>query len=105
MRSGSLPFHSRSFPALAIAARIVTGCLLVGCANEHSAPPQPHALTTGSIAPSASPHPRATVIVMPGDTLYRIARRHHVTVYDLKIANDLTHDRIASGQMLYLPAY
>jgi hypothetical protein len=43
-------------------------------------------------------------IVKKGDTLYSLARRHSVTVYQLVYYNCLTSYQIWIGQRLYLPA-
>ena len=42
--------------------------------------------------------------VRPGDTLWDIARRHGVTVEELKSVNGLTSPRIVAGQTLALPS-
>jgi LysM repeat protein len=41
--------------------------------------------------------------VRPGDTLFKIAKRHSVTVSDLKSRNNLRNDRIVVGQTLTIP--
>ena len=41
--------------------------------------------------------------VRPGDTLFKIARRHGITVSDLKSSNKLRNDRIIVGQTLTIP--
>jgi LysM repeat protein len=41
--------------------------------------------------------------VRPGDTLFKIAKRHGITVSDLKSSNKLRHDRIIVGQTLAIP--
>lgn len=46
----------------------------------------------------------ATVEVRKGDTLYRIARAHNVTVADLMQANGLQSQTIKEGQRLTIPA-
>ena len=43
-----------------------------------------------------------SVVVQPGDSLYRIARRHKVTVEALQFANSLTSEKIQAGQRLIL---
>jgi LysM repeat protein len=78
---------------------------LVGCNTEPYASSEQQFLTTGSISPP-QPHPSpAQIIVQPGDTLYGIARRHNVSVYDLMTFNNLTAERIAIGQALVVPPY
>src|SRR5690606_342430 len=42
--------------------------------------------------------------VRPGDTHWRIARRHGVTVDELKAANGLAGPKIKAGQTLAVPA-
>jgi LysM repeat protein len=41
--------------------------------------------------------------VRPGDTLFKIAKRHGITVSDLKSNNKLRNDRIIVGQTLVIP--
>jgi LysM repeat protein len=43
-----------------------------------------------------------SVFVKPGDTLWRIAQRYHVTVDHLRTLNQLTDNRIVIGQALWL---
>ncbi|MEZ5855503.1 MAG: peptidoglycan DD-metalloendopeptidase family protein [Hyphomicrobiaceae bacterium] len=44
------------------------------------------------------------VTVVPGDTLYGISRRHHVSISELMSVNGLTNPTIHPGQQLALPA-
>ena len=44
-------------------------------------------------------------IVQPGDTLYNLALRLHLTVYQLQLANCLPSTDIRIGQRLYVPFY
>ncbi|GGA64871.1 peptidoglycan-binding protein [Ornithinibacillus halotolerans] len=44
-----------------------------------------------------------TYIVMAGDTLTRISNQHHVTIDEIKEANNLTSDVIYVGQQLIIP--
>ena len=44
-------------------------------------------------------------IVQPGDTLYNLALRLHMTVYQLQLANCLHSTLIRIGQELYVPFY
>lgn len=53
-------------------------------------------------APPATPSDAREIVVKPGDTLYVLARRHGVTVADLKAANGLTSNTIRPGQKLVL---
>jgi len=43
-------------------------------------------------------------IVQPGDTLSSLSRQLGVSVYELKLANCLTSDKIRAGQPLYVPS-
>jgi LysM repeat protein len=43
--------------------------------------------------------------VKPGDTLEKIARKHQVTVSDLKTANRFDDDKIFVGQDVHIPTY
>ncbi|WP_423414408.1 LysM peptidoglycan-binding domain-containing protein [Hyphomicrobium sp. B1] len=42
--------------------------------------------------------------VQPGDTLYGLSRRHHVSLAELTTLNNLNNPNIHPGQKLYLPA-
>jgi LysM repeat protein len=48
-------------------------------------------------------NPPTHVSVQPGDTLWRIARKYHADLDQLRAINHLTGDRIVSGQALRLP--
>ncbi|MHB1307730.1 MAG: LysM peptidoglycan-binding domain-containing protein [Limisphaerales bacterium] len=59
----------------------------------------------GPLAGSATNAPGETIYqVKAGDTLYKIARDHGVTVADLRRANKLRTDRITVKQTLKIPA-
>lgn len=47
----------------------------------------------------------ASYQVQSGDTLYKIAGNHKITVEELKQANNLTSSVIRTGQILEIPAY
>lgn len=49
-------------------------------------------------------NPATKYTVHKGDTLYNIARIHHITVDELKKANNLTSNIIHDGQVLNLPS-
>lgn len=61
----------------------------------------------GGTAPPANPPPPAggaTYVVQPGDTLYRIALRHGVTVAALVAANQIQNSNLITvGQVLVIP--
>lgn len=65
----------------------------------------------GADSASVSPAPHATKIakgemieVKPGDTLYGLSRRHHVSLTELSSLNNLSNPSLKPGQKLYLPA-
>lgn len=69
-------------------------------------PPQPYRAATAQL-PAQQPYGLGSgrvVEVMPGDTLYSIARRNAVTVAALVDTNHLTGPSIRVGQRLALPA-
>jgi outer membrane biogenesis lipoprotein LolB len=101
---------SSSFPlnAVLLATVLLVGaCLfLVGCADEPNHERETGSITTGSIsATSAHTRPGRTAIVQQGDTLFSIARRYNVTVYDLASSNNLSSSRLRVGQILSVPSY
>ena len=58
---------------------------------------------------SATPHTShiakgELIEVQPGDTLYGLSRRHHVSLTELTSLNNLSNPNIHPGQKLYLPA-
>jgi LysM repeat protein len=54
-------------------------------------------------APSATPADGTSYTVKKGDSLARIAHRHHVTVSNLRAANGLAGDGLHIGQKLTIP--
>lgn len=54
------------------------------------------------VSEAATREVRTPYEVKPGDTLYRIAKMHEVTVADLRGWNALDSDRIRAGQMLII---
>jgi LysM repeat protein len=69
------------------------------------APPADNTLSA-SAAPADSSAPVADgtpYTVKKGDSLARIARRHHVALAQLKLANSLSNDRLHIGQKLVIP--
>jgi len=60
----------------------------------------------GLDSPPASPptlRPGESVEVRPGDTLYGLSRRHHVSVAELMQVNGLNNPNLHPGQRIYLP--
>jgi murein DD-endopeptidase MepM/ murein hydrolase activator NlpD len=70
-----------------------------------AAPPVAEPVRRPPVAPaSAPPHWTGTYTVTPRDSLYVIAKRHHVTVAELQSANAITHpSRLRSGMVLKVP--
>ncbi len=105
----SVPASSSSpLNAVLLATVLLIGtCLfLVGCADEPNHERETGSITTGSIsATTAQVRSNRTAIVHPGDTLFSIARRHNVTVYDLATSNNLSSSRLRVGQILSVPSY
>ena len=53
--------------------------------------------------PGNVPESSTQITVQSGDTLWRIARRYHVSVTELRQANRLDGDVVQSGQLLTIP--
>ncbi len=84
---------------------LIVACLfLVGCADESDHGRETGSITTGSTSPAQTRSSRTT-LVQPGDTLFSIARRNNVTVYDLAASNNLSSTRLRVGQTLSVPSY
>ena len=72
--------------------------------------PQVAVAPVATVQPEAVDHPVAqgsspsSLSVKPGDTLWSIAQRFHITVQDLMAANELGDHRILIGQALRLPS-
>jgi len=62
-------------------------------------------LDTRPAAAPAAPalRPGESVEVQPGDTLYGLSRRHHVSVAELMEVNQLNNPNLHPGQRIYLP--
>lgn len=74
------------------------------------APPTGAVTPVAPVAPPAppatampAPTPTVTHIVKSGDTLWKLARQHNVTVAALKKANNLSTDTLKVGQKLTIP--
>jgi len=52
---------------------------------------------------AAKPHETGPYTVVSGDSLWKIARKHGITVEALKQANNLTSDALKPGQVLQIP--
>ena len=59
---------------------------------------------TSSAASSSSSTAGNVYVVVPGDNLTRIARKHGVTISQLREANNLRYSRVDAGQKLIIPA-
>lgn len=59
---------------------------------------------TATAAPGASADSGETYVVKSGDSLFKIAHEHSITVKALRAANDLKTDKIKVGQKLKLPS-
>jgi peptidoglycan endopeptidase LytF len=60
-----------------------------------------------SLAPSSLPASAASgdlYVVKSGDTLWKLARQHHITVAAIKQANSLSGDTLKIGQKIRIPA-
>lgn len=55
------------------------------------------------VASGRVPESSTQITVQSGDTLWRIARRYHVSVTELRRANHLDGDAVQSGQLLTIP--
>ncbi len=81
-----------ALPAPETTEAAVAADALVAVATTEEAAPEP-------VAPEPVEYQ-----VRPGDTLWEIARRHGITVDDLKSANGLANARIVAGQTLAVPS-
>jgi LysM repeat protein len=72
---------------------------------ENLAPPADTSTTaaTASVDANAPVADGTPYTVHKGDSLARIAHRHHVALAQLKLANSLTNDRLKIGQKLVIP--
>lgn len=60
---------------------------------------------SASVPSHGAPIARGEAVeVQPGDTLYGLSRRHHVSLAELTTLNNLSNPNIHPGQKLYLPA-
>jgi murein DD-endopeptidase MepM/ murein hydrolase activator NlpD len=58
-----------------------------------------------NVIPHGAPIAKGQLVeVQPGDTLYALSRRHHVSLAELSSLNNLSNPSIHPGQKLYLPA-
>ena len=67
---------------------------------------QPRQYATGSTQAAARNEPPARgqqIEVAPGDTLYALSRRHHVSLAEMMSVNGLAGPNLKPGQKLYLP--
>ncbi len=99
-RDGQLASEANDLQQETLLAVFEEGILLQGLATKMSG-----ASSVGDaqvISQPATVSPRAHVLVKSGDTLWRIARRHHTSVRHLMVYNALLSDRIQVGQTLRL---
>ena len=61
-------------------------------------PPAPAAHAGIAVAPRAD----GAITVQPGDTLYGLSKKHHVSISGLMAINRLSQATVQPGQMLYL---
>lgn len=73
-------------------------------AIDPAAAMQPEALIGDESRADSQGGSSFSLSVKPGDTLWSLAQRLHVTVHDLMIANELRDSRILIGQALRLPS-
>jgi LysM repeat protein len=71
-------------------------------------PSPPSAKTAAAVLPSAAvrqptERPATVYTVKPGDTLWRIAMNHKVSIGDVKSANGMKNDVVMEGQKLKIP--
>ncbi len=66
--------------------------------------PAPSPAAPSPYGASATAETGEQIEVRPGDTLYGLSKRHHVSLTELMAANDLKGPALKPGQKLYLPA-
>jgi murein DD-endopeptidase MepM/ murein hydrolase activator NlpD len=64
---------------------------------------QPYNQGAATRTPPPAPRRGESVDVQPGDTLYKLSRRHHVSVAELMDVNGLSNPSLQPGQKIYLP--
>ena len=64
---------------------------------------QPYDQRAATRTPPPALRKGESVDVQPGDTLYRLSRRHHVSVAELMEVNGLSNPSLQPGQKIYLP--
>jgi murein DD-endopeptidase MepM/ murein hydrolase activator NlpD len=130
IRSGSLNDDSPVVgarprgPYGAGASSVEVAALPETAANSYTPPPSPpshqakpfgsprpepsygsNSATVAHTPASASSSAKGELIeVKPGDTLYGLSRRHHVSLAELTALNGLSNPNLKPGQKLYLPA-
>lgn len=60
-------------------------------------------VASAPVATPSQPKVVATHTVRPGDTLFRIASQHKISIAQIKAANNLTSERLQPGQDLAIP--
>lgn len=93
-----------SKPYLRYVERLATTSRARFAANEAGAEPEPARLASGPASEDAeSAEDFAEYLVHRGDTLWSIARRHGISVEELKQLNHLRSSRIDAGQVIAVP--
>ncbi len=65
--------------------------------------PSPPVLVSKVEKKPLSKAPSKKIVVEEGDSLWKISRKHHVTVEELRHTNQLESDRLRPGQILFIP--
>lgn len=92
--------NAGSKTALALLSRIDPGIEIAG--HFYEKPGLKTLRPTFRETPPAAPDPR-THIVQPGESLWLIAQRYHISIAKIVEANQLSSDTIRTGQLLKIP--
>jgi hypothetical protein len=99
-------YHVALFPRpYASYVERVAGNGAAGAESKAEASPPVAVASRTALSEAASPESDTTLYqIRPGDSLWTIARRHGVSVTELKTQNALRTNRIYAGQVLQVPA-